>query len=403
MTGQSLFYMGETDLKHKVLAIVEEEGAARASYALKLLQSEGELTIASTGKDPQTGKLVTHAYRVEGPTQLFMTTTASDLDEELRNRCLVLAVDEEREQTRAIHQLQRERQTLEGLLARQDRQAILQVHRNAQRLLRALLVANPFARSLTFLDDRTRTRRDHVKYLTLIRTVALLHQYQREVKTIERNGKLVSYIEVTLADVEIANKLAHQVLGQSLDELPPQTRRLLMLLDGYVTAGCEREKRDRRDFRFTQRQVREATGWGNTQVKVHLGRLLELEYVLARRSADGTTFLYELAYDGQGKDGTPFLTGLIESSSLQRKPEEQRYDGHRSGQNDRWSAPGRPQVGGVSGGGRGAEDGASPSEGGSLAESEPKPAGKALLGASEKTESYVPEPVVAVARVARAR
>ena len=27
MTGQSLFYMGETDLKHKILAIVEEEGA----------------------------------------------------------------------------------------------------------------------------------------------------------------------------------------------------------------------------------------------------------------------------------------------------------------------------------------------------------------------------------------
>ena len=27
MTGQSLFYMGETNLKHKILAIVEEEGA----------------------------------------------------------------------------------------------------------------------------------------------------------------------------------------------------------------------------------------------------------------------------------------------------------------------------------------------------------------------------------------
>ena len=50
MTGQSLFYMGESNLKHRILAIAEEEGAARAAYALKLLQSEGELTIASTGK-----------------------------------------------------------------------------------------------------------------------------------------------------------------------------------------------------------------------------------------------------------------------------------------------------------------------------------------------------------------
>ena len=51
MTGQALFYLGETELKHKVLAVVEEEGAQRAAYALKLLQSEGVLTIASTGKE----------------------------------------------------------------------------------------------------------------------------------------------------------------------------------------------------------------------------------------------------------------------------------------------------------------------------------------------------------------
>lgn len=63
----SLFYMGETNLKNKILAIAEEEGAENASYALKLLQSEGVLTIASTGKDETTGNLVTKQYRVEGP------------------------------------------------------------------------------------------------------------------------------------------------------------------------------------------------------------------------------------------------------------------------------------------------------------------------------------------------
>ena len=65
---------------------------------------------------------MTHEYRVEGPVMIFLTTTAIEIDEELLNRCLVLTVDEDREQTRAIHRLQRERQTLEGLLARQDRE-----------------------------------------------------------------------------------------------------------------------------------------------------------------------------------------------------------------------------------------------------------------------------------------
>ncbi len=119
MTGQSLFYMGQTNLKHKILAICEEEGAARATYALKLLQSDGELTIASTGKDPDTGNLVTQQYRVEGPVMIFLTTTAIEIDHELLNRCLVLAVDEGRAQTEAIHRLQRAKRTLEGLRAKQ--------------------------------------------------------------------------------------------------------------------------------------------------------------------------------------------------------------------------------------------------------------------------------------------
>jgi hypothetical protein len=123
---------------------------------------------------------------VEGPVMIFLTTTAIDLDEELLNRCLVLTVNEDRAQTQAIHRLQREQQTLEGLLARQDREEILKVHRNAQRLLEPLFVANPYARELTFLDSRTRTRRDHTKYLTLIRSIALLHQHQRPVKTAMR-------------------------------------------------------------------------------------------------------------------------------------------------------------------------------------------------------------------------
>ena len=75
--------------------------------------------MASTGKDPATGMLVTHDYTVEGPVMLFLTTTAIDLDEELLNRCLVLTVNESREQTRAIHALQRSRETLEGLLAKE--------------------------------------------------------------------------------------------------------------------------------------------------------------------------------------------------------------------------------------------------------------------------------------------
>ena len=319
MTGQSLFYMGEQDLKHKVLAIVEEEGAHTAAYALKLLQSEGVLTIASTGKDPATGRLLTHQYRVEGPVMIFLTTTTIDLDEEMLNRCLVLSVNEDREQTQAIHRVQREAQTVEGLLRRRDRDAVLAVHRNAQRLLKPVPVVNPYARELTFHDSQTRTRRDHMKYLTLIRSVALLHQYQRPPKTVQHNGRAVEYIEVTVNDIAVANRLAHEVLGRSLDELPPQTRRLLLTVDEMVTAECKRQKMERSDYRFSRRDVREATGWGDTQLKIHLHRLEELEYLLVHRGGRGQSIVYELVFTRPADGGKPVLGGLIDVEKLGKK------------------------------------------------------------------------------------
>ncbi|MGD0900541.1 MAG: hypothetical protein ABR915_22130, partial [Thermoguttaceae bacterium] len=344
MTGQSLYYMGEDDLKHKILAIVEEEGAERASYALKLLQSEGALTIASTGKDSSTGRMVTQEYRVEGPVMIFLTTTAIKIDEELLNRCLVLTVDENRDQTRAIHQFQRRRQTLAGLLANQGRKETLTLHHNAQRLLRPLLVANPFAESLTFLDDKTRTRRDHLKYLTLIRAVALLHQYQRPVKTAAHGDQTVEYIEVTLDDIATANRLACEVLGRSVDELPPQTRRLLGLVDEMVTVACKRLVIDRADHRFSRRDIREYTGWGDTQLKVHLKRLEELEYLLVHRGGRGQSFVYELLYEPPPDAQTKFLARLIDVEQLR-----QEYDGNLAGSNGQKSGRGRGQVGVKSG------------------------------------------------------
>ncbi|HEY6388097.1 MAG TPA: CHC2 zinc finger domain-containing protein [Candidatus Acidoferrum sp.] len=351
MTGQSLFYMGESDLKHKVLAIVEEEGALRAAYALKLLQSEGVLTIASTGKDATTGRLVTHQYRVEGPVMLFLTTTAIDLDEELQNRCLVLAVDEDRAQTQAIHKKQRESQTVEGLLAKHERQEILRVHRNAQRLLQPLFVANPYARELTFLDSQTRTRRDHMKYLTLIRSIALLHQHQRTRKTLTHGGKALEYIEVTLDDIATANKLAHEVLGRSLDELPPQTRRLLLLIDEMASAECQRLKMERTDFRFSRKDVRRYTKWGDTQIRVHLRRLEELEYLLIHHGGRGQSFVYELVFERKPDSGKPVLPGLIEIEKLSGCV----YDEKNAGQNRHFAGSKRPQNGGIAGGGRGEE------------------------------------------------
>jgi DNA primase catalytic core len=349
MTGQALFYMGQKNLKHKILAIAEQQGAEAASYPLKLLQSEGKLNIASTGKDPVSGKHVTHEYTVEGPVMLFLTTTAHEVDEELMNRCLVLAVNEDREQTQAIHQKQREAQTLDGLKARRRRDKIVRLHRNAQRLLRPVDVVIECLKERRFPDTMTRTRRDHMKFIALIQAIALLHQHQREIKTsIDEDGEAFEYIEATEADAKLAWEFASHVLMRSLDDVPPQTRRLLLLIDKMVTAECERLEIERLDYRFTRATVRQFTGWGDSQLKKHLSRLEDLEYLALHRGVAGQSFVYALNFE-MGENGRPVLPGL--SYGAKRSRSEEGVSHFEAGV----SPVGHGGVTGVSGGGHDAK------------------------------------------------
>jgi DNA primase len=325
ISGKSPFYLGTANLKHRILAIAEEEGARKASYALKLLQSDGFLSMAATGKDPESGKLVTHDYRVEGPVMLMLTTTAIDVDPELLNRCLVLTVDEEPAQTAAIQQAQREGRTLAGMMAKRERVAVEMLHHNAQRLLRPLVVVNPYATQLSFIARLTRLRRDHAKYLAMIDAVTFLFQHQRQVKTKRADdGKTFDYIEVTPADIALANKLATAVLARSLDDLPPQTRRFLMALHTWAVAAATAAGLTLERFSFSRRDVREGIDVGQTQAALHLERLTAHEFIVPLRAVgDGMISQYRLAWTpdtmGGGVAGVNGL-GLVEVRSLVSAP-----------------------------------------------------------------------------------
>lgn len=311
LTGRSLYYLNSDDIRHKILAVCEDEGIRQAAYALKILQSDGELRQLTTERGDD-GRMKAAQYHVEGPSQILLTTTAMDIDEELVNRCLVLTVDETKQQTDAIQFRQREAFTGASNEAVRQARQLRKLHQNAQRLIRPLRVENPYAPQLTFPNHKTRMRRDHLKYLNLINTIALLHQHQR---TILRSGDR-EVLLVQRSDIRVANQLAGEILGQSLDELAPQTRRLLSLIHEHVADESKRQDVCRHAFRFTRRDIRDATQWSDFQVHKHLTRLVDLEYLLAHRGKRGSRYVYELLYAGEGRTGSPFLMGLTDPSKL---------------------------------------------------------------------------------------
>jgi hypothetical protein len=290
LTGQALYYLDRDALCHKTLAISEDHGMADAAYALKLLQSEGKLTHATVAKASD-GRTATQFHCVEGPVQLFLTSTSQDIDEELLNRCLILAVDESKEQTQAIQHRQRILHSRSGRDKQNTAPTLQAQHRNAQRLLRPLAVTNDLEATTAFPCHRTRHRRDHAKYLTLVEAIALLHQYQRTISIDEAGTESIS---VEASDIELANRLMERLLKQSNDELPPQSQRCMEMLQGYVVKQCQKQKLTQGEFRFTRRAFREESGWTDNQLRIHFDRLIALEMLRVHRGKQGFTYVYEL-------------------------------------------------------------------------------------------------------------
>jgi hypothetical protein len=235
------------------------------------------------------------------------------MDFETANRFITLTIDESKEMTERILARQREMDTLEGLKGQQEQERVAKRHQNAQRLLKPLWVVNPYAPKLAFPALALRARRDQKKYLGLIKAIAFLHQHQREVKELRIPGdgpegaRVVAYVEVEPPDIEKANALAGAVLGRTLDELSAPGRALLGAIRDMVKA-----KDGAGEHRFTRRDIREACGWGDFQLKTHLGELVELEYLWAVAGRKGKEYVYELA-DNQKE---PQLAGLTAANTL---------------------------------------------------------------------------------------
>lgn len=164
-----------------------------------------------------------------------------------------------------------------------------------QHAVLSLAVINPYAKQLRFPAHTLRSRRDHKKYLMLIKAIAFLHQKQRTVKEHLHGDQVLRYIEVTREDIRSANLIADAVLGQSASELSAPARNLLSHIHKLVKDRCAEQRITARDYVFTRKAVREGTGWSDWQVRTHMRELEDLEYLKARSGAWGKEYVYELA------------------------------------------------------------------------------------------------------------
>ena len=318
ITPQALYYMERDALKRKLLIIEERTGGEGADYSIRTLQSRQKLTQAVPIKDPNSGKIKTMTFEVEGPIAYLETTTSAEINHENATRCFELYLDESPEQTRRIHQAQREAKTSQGLTRRTALEAVKHRHHNLQRMLKQVAVEIPYATALDFPADSLRTRRDHERFLSLIEAVTFLFQYQREQREIATpEGEKTSCVLSTVEDYARAYELAREILGFTLDDLKKHARELLEQIQAMVTNQAQGTEALPEDLLFTRREIREFTGWPDHQIKAHIKQLEEMEYLVVENLKSRGQFAYRLNNPNKRKP----LKGLLTPEELAKQLE----------------------------------------------------------------------------------
>lgn len=291
ITPQALYYMDKDRLKHKLLIVDERAGSEDADYSIRNLQSREKLTLAVVIKDPSSGKSRTVTLELEGPCVIWESTTQATLNSENSSRCFEVWLDEGAQQTLRIQKAQKAEFSTEGWGSEGERERIIRTHRNAQRLLRPLRVEIPYRGKLTFPAGWMRTRRDHKRFLSLIAMIALLHQYQRKVKTTSSGEE---YIEATVADYQAAYGLGTHIMGYTLSHIQKASKDLLDELHLMVARRAKETGVKNEEYTFSRREIREWTNQYDKKIRRCLEDLIDMEYVRVASGRQGKTYLYRL-------------------------------------------------------------------------------------------------------------
>ncbi|MGH7800995.1 MAG: hypothetical protein ACREOW_10280 [Thermodesulfobacteriota bacterium] len=234
LTPKGLFhYLG--NLSHKVLYVHEYEGSRGADFPLRISLSESELVWMGTIKDEKTGNFNTETKTVpaEGLV-LIQTTTSTSIHPENETRCFTLVMDDSKEQTRKVLDIQAE--TAEGVIGNIDEmEKEFRTWRCALTVLEPFEVTIPFASKLAKVIpiEDIRARRDFPRVLLLIKAHALLYQKQRK----QINNKIVAQG----SDLYAVAPLIAEVFKPSLGELSKNEIKILEIIKDSFDLSAEKE------------------------------------------------------------------------------------------------------------------------------------------------------------------
>ena len=284
VTDNAFYNQAEDHFTRKLVCFEDLDGLREeAQLAVRELQSNEVLRSAVSVKDDRTGQITGGERVVRGPIASLACTTRGEVYEDNVSRSLVVAVDESAAQTARVVAYQDARAAGESSRAEQaTHQTFLA---NCVRLLEPLEVVNPYAGKVSLPEGAHKLRRLHELYLSFVRQVTLIHQYQRQR---DECGRLVA----TPEDLRVAASVLFESIVLKVDELDGGVRQFYERLKTWLGGDDGPGTGAARDF--TQREVREALHVSRAQCSRFFARLQSSERVTSRYSGNLRKVCYRL-------------------------------------------------------------------------------------------------------------
>ena len=301
LSENAFYYFGQQELKNKLILIEDLDGAENVLYPLRELMSKRRIskTIAHKTKSGETKTL--HLV-VEGPVSVAGCTTKDKVYEDNANRSFLLYLDESEAQDRRI--MDHQKKISAGKINIDQQIKISSLLQNCQRVLKPVLVRNPYAEQLELPKEVFKPRRTNGHYLALIEAVTFYHQYQREEKADEQTGEI--YIETTTEDIAATNELIKEVLLRKSDELSGACRRYLERLKDHLRTKDKNE--------FTNLEIRKALRVNAQSQKRYNIALRQGYFMRVKSGSKATGYTYEIVSEQEYKSLKTSIDKLLDST-----------------------------------------------------------------------------------------
>jgi len=207
ITSQSLHYMEQEQLSHKLLVIDEYTGGAKGSdYSLRTMLSSQKLSMAVSVRE--SGQVpVTKNIELDAKVS-FLSSTTGAVEPELLTRLVAIRLNPTPLQSKLVMIAMAEAK------GSKDSKLEIQKMKNIYQLLKPCRVIIPFAKQLAFASTHPNSRRIYGIILQMISSHAAMHQYQRKTETI--NDEFVVY--ASFQDYKAIHPLIEKMTEKTVDE-----------------------------------------------------------------------------------------------------------------------------------------------------------------------------------------